>query len=109
MLTDDQIRALLTVAMGYDNRRPGDLNVAAWREASTRGRWTFDAAVEAIHAHYAESTDFLMPGHITKRVRGGQPPRHVALPPSEPASEETRSRIMQLVGNFGRLPKGSRR
>lgn len=68
MLDDDQIRALLTVAMGYDNRRPGELNVAAWREASRRGRWTFDAAVDAIHEHCAHNPGFIQPGHVTQRL-----------------------------------------
>jgi len=99
MLTDDQVRALLAVAMGYDNRRPGKLNIAAWTEAAARGRWNFDDAVEAIHAHYAESTEFLMPAHITKRIRAGagQPPRHVALPPAQPASIEHRNRMIAFL------------
>lgn len=107
MLTDDQIRALLAVAMGYDNRRPGDLNVAAWTEASTRGRWTFNAAVEAIHDHYARNTDFLMPGHITQKLRAsqGQPPAYVALPTAQPASDEHRNRMRELIGNTCRLPQ----
>src|SRR6266536_2252130 len=59
--------------MAYDNRRPGDANIAAWMEAAHRGRWTFDAALDAIHAHYAENTDPLMPGHITTRIRAALP------------------------------------
>ncbi|WP_027947191.1 hypothetical protein [Amycolatopsis taiwanensis] len=109
-MNDDQIRALLAVAMGYDNRRPGELNIAAWTEASARGRWTFDAALEAIHAHYAENTEFLMPAHITRRVRAGagQPPRYEALPPAQPASEDTRRRMRDLIGNAFRLPRHAR-
>ena len=68
MLTEDQIRKLLAVAMGYDNRRPGELNVAAWREASRRGRWTFDAALEALHEHCTNNPGFVQPGHITQRL-----------------------------------------
>lgn len=85
MLTDPQVRALLAAAMSYDNRKPGNANVAAWTEAATRGRWTFDAALDAIHAHYAASTDFLMPGHITQRIKAEvryapNPDRPAALP-----------------------------
>ncbi|MGW4525148.1 hypothetical protein [Amycolatopsis sp. NPDC004378] len=111
MLTDDQIRALLAVAMGYDNRRPGELNVAAWREAATRGRWTFDAAVDAIHDHYARNTDFLMPGHITTKITTGhgQPPQYVALPAAQPASDEHRRRMRDLIGEAFALPRGRRR
>lgn len=107
MLTDDQIRALLTAAMAYDNRRPGELNIAAWREAATRGRWTFDAALDAIHDYYANDGRFIMPVDITKRVRASasQPPRHTALPPAQPASEETRRRIMRMIGDHFRMPR----
>jgi hypothetical protein len=110
MLTDDQIRALLTAAMSYDNRRPGELNVAAWREASTRAGWTFEAAVEAIHDHYARSTDFLMPGHITARISAGhgQPPRYVALPATQPASDEHRRRMRDVIGDAFALPRSAR-
>lgn len=107
-MTDDEIRALLTVAMGYDNRRPGELNIAAWREAATRAQWTFPAALDAIHAHYAESVDFLMPGHITKRLRASQglpPPVREVLPPAQPASEDTRRRAIATFANRFRLPR----
>jgi hypothetical protein len=108
MLNDNQIAALLAVAGGYDNRRPGELNVASWSEASKRGRWTFDAAVEAIHAYYNENREWIMPADITKRIKDsqGHPPRYVALPPAEPASDETRSRIMAMIGNRFSLPRG---
>lgn len=108
---DTRIRALLAVAMGYDNRRPGDLNVVAWREAASRARWTFDAALEAIHQHYAESTEFLMPAHITQRVKAmrARPPVHAALPAAEPASPETRRRIRDLIGDAFGMPRHTRR
>jgi hypothetical protein len=111
-VTEDQIRALLATAMAYDNRRPGDANVAAWQEAATRARWTFDEAVEAIHAHYATSTDFLMPGHITDRVRASrrQPaPYRPQLEAAAPASEETRARVMAMVGEKFALPTDVKR
>lgn len=69
-MNEDQVKALLVLAMSYDNRKmPGQANVVAWVEASERGRWTFESAREAILAHYAEETAFIMPGHITARVR----------------------------------------
>jgi hypothetical protein len=69
VLNDNQVAALLAVAGGYDNRRPGELNVHAWGEASERSHWSLDEAVEAMHQHYATSTDFAMPAHITKIIR----------------------------------------
>ena len=105
-MDENHIKQLLSVAMAYDNRRPGDANIAAWMEAAHRGRWTFDAALDAIHAHYAENTDFLMPGHITTRIRAAyrQPPRLVALPPAQPASEQTRKRVLATIGDHYALP-----
>ena len=91
MLTDDQITALLAVAAGYDNRRPGELNHAAWSEASRRGRWNVDDAADAIHAWYANKREFLMPADITNYVRAKarQPaPARELISAGEPASQE---------------------
>lgn len=68
-LTDREVRHLLAVTMSYDNRKPSDAAVLAWGEAASRGRWTFDEAVEAVHEHYVRSNEFLMPAHITALVR----------------------------------------
>jgi hypothetical protein len=113
MLTDDQITALLAVAAGYDNRRPGELNVAAWREASARGRWNIADAVEAIHSHYATKREFLMPADITTFIRSKsrQPtPVRELLGPSDPASaERVRSAVAEVAKKLGwldRPPKG---
>lgn len=73
MLTDAEVRLLLGHAMAYDARlQPGEATVAAWTEASRRGRWTYDEALEVTHQHYAESTDWLMPGTITQRIRSAR-------------------------------------
>jgi hypothetical protein len=73
MLDDQHVRQLLAVVMAYDNRKPGDATVLAWSEAARRGRWTYAEAVDAVHAHYATSTEWLMPGHITARVKASRP------------------------------------
>lgn len=78
MLTDEEVRAILAVAMGYDNRRPGELNVAAWSEASSRGRWTLGEAIEAVHEHYTNKRDFLMPADVTDFIRSKR--RHEPYP-----------------------------
>lgn len=110
-MTEDEIRGLLAAAMAYDNRRPGDANVAAWMEAAVRAKWTFREALDAVHAHYATSTVFLMPGHITERLRveRRQPAPYTALLPAEPASDETRARMKDLIGEHFALPKDARR
>jgi hypothetical protein len=106
-MTEEQIRALLAVAMAYDNRRPGDAALAAWTEAATRGRWTFRAALDALHAHYAETTVWVMPGHITARLNADrrQPPPTDAiaeLPAGPPTGPETFHAIIgQLAQRLG--------
>lgn len=114
-MTEDEIRGLLAAAMAYDNRRPGDANVAAWMESATRARWTFTEALDAIHAHYATSTAFVMPGHVTERIRQARPsqPSSVGLlGPASPASEESRSAVMDQIREFaGRfvLPRSAKK
>lgn len=106
-LSDEQIRALLAACMAYDNRKPGQANIAAWREAAHRARWRFKEALEAIHEHYATSTEFLMPGHITARLRANarHPEPYAALPPACPASEDTRRRVMAIIGDAFAMPR----
>ena len=83
-LTEYEVRGLLTHAMGYDNRKPGDLNVASWIEASRRARWTFPEALEAVHAHYAERSEFLMPGMVTAHIRAARQDRAMREPIDRP-------------------------
>lgn len=105
-MTEQEIRALLVAAMAYDNRKPGDANVAAWTEAAKRGRWTFKAALDAIHEHYATSTAFLMPGHITAAIRARmrQPVPFAELEAAQPASKETQERFSALIRERFALP-----
>lgn len=83
-LTDPEVKIVLAAAMSYDNRKlPGVANRAAWAESARRASWTLEAAVEAVHQHYATSTEFLMPGHITALIRAErrQPAPFEPLPP----------------------------
>lgn len=105
-MNDEQIRRLLVAAMAYDNRKmPGEANVMAWSEAARRGRWTFESALDAIHAHYAEDTTFVMPGHVTARIRKQRqtlPPverRAIEAPPAQP--ETIRSIVASVAKALG--------
>lgn len=105
-MTEAEVRQLLAVAMSYDNRKPGQANVAAWKEVADRARWNFDEALDALHQHYAESTDFLMPGHITQRIREKrrQPPPSnlIEAPPKPPADPaHIRAVIAELADRLG--------
>lgn len=67
-MTHDEIVTLLQVVQAYDRRDIDPLMIAAWSEAARRKSWTFNTAVEAVHQHYADSTDWLMPGRITQLI-----------------------------------------
>lgn len=104
--TESEIRQLLAIAMAYDHRKPGDSQVMAWHEAARRARWTFDEAREAILNHFATSTEYLMPGHVTTaiRERRSQPPPRAALPaaPLNPANpDRIREIIRDLAARLG--------
>ncbi len=98
----DEIVQLLQVVQGYDSRNIDGLMVNNWLRVSQIGRWTLATAVEAVHQHFTSSTDWLMPGHITKRVRdAARQPAPVsevlAVGGPPPASAETRERVLRLV------------
>lgn len=105
-MNETQVRALLAIAVAYDNRRPSEANITAWWEAADRSRWDFDAAREAIHQHYAGSTDFLMPGHITAIIasRRGLPPKYVPREldgPGPAADPRVKALIDQVARRLG--------
>lgn len=101
-MTHDEIVQLLQVISAYDSRKIDGPTVAAWKESAARGRWKSESAFEAVHTHFAKSTAWLMPGHVSELIRAGN--RHPA-PASEvlsvergaPASEETRTRLMAEI------------
>lgn len=110
-LNEDQVRVLLAVAMSYDHRNPGEADVLAWMEAAKRARWRFVPAREAIHDHYAERREFIMPGDITQRLKvesrfppryGEEPAELEELPPPDPAGQErVRSIVSALSARLG--------
>lgn len=60
---------LVSTIIAYDNREDSDSVILAWREAGERARWTLPEALDAVHSHFAESTGWIMPGHVTERIR----------------------------------------
>jgi heterodisulfide reductase subunit B len=109
MMSYEEAVDLLSFAATYDSRKPNAAVVNSWMEAAERGRWNFDEAVEAVHEHYARTTQFLMPGHITEavRVKRAQP---IALPeqrrkeigrPAPAAPETVRSCMEQVARELG--------
>ena len=69
----DDIVRLLKGAQTYDNRIVDDEMTDAWALAARLARWTPEAAAFAIARHYAENTDRIMPGHVTRLIRAARP------------------------------------
>jgi hypothetical protein len=100
----DEIIQLLGGASCYDARKPSEGMVNAWSDAAERGRWTYPEATEAIKTHYVESTDFVMPAHVTKQIRAKRQDsamRH----PIDPPDRADQQRLAELIADaFQTIP-----
>lgn len=101
-MTHDEIVTMLQIMSAYDSRKIDGPSIAAWKEAAARARWDSRDALNAIHEHYAKSTAWLMPGHVTESIRAAK--RHpapanevLALPKAPPASAERRATLMAEI------------
>lgn len=101
-MTHDEIVHMLQIMSAYDSRKIDGPSIAAWKEAAARARWDSRDALESIHEHYAKSTAWIMPGHVTELIRASK--RHPApvgevlsLPTAPPASPETRAALMAEI------------
>jgi hypothetical protein len=74
-MTRDQVVDLLTAISAYDNRKPNPAAVLAWGKAAELGRWTLPEALEAVHGHFSEDPAYLMPAHVTARVKAARQDR----------------------------------
>lgn len=90
-MTEDEVLDLLTMIVSYDNRAADDPAIAAWGDAALIGRWTFDEAQAAVRTHYAASTVWLMPAHVTELVHGR---RREAAQRAETAERVERNRAL---------------
>jgi hypothetical protein len=83
-LAKNDVIQLLQIAGSYDGRKASEAAIHAWSDAAGRVRWTYDEAAEAIKAHYADSTDFIMPAHVTKRIKATRQDRAMREPVTPP-------------------------
>ncbi len=111
-MTRDEIINLLSVAAAYDKRTLGEADIAAWSDAAERGRWGYEQAADAVKTHYAESDQWLMPGHVTRRIKDhrSEPPRSRALPKATPerAEDEHRRRVVSWFAERFQADHGQR-
>lgn len=104
MLTPDDVVDVLTVAAAYDRRTVGQADVHAWSDAAERGRWTRDEALDAVKAHYAASTAWLMPAHVTERIRAERQDRAMREAAPKPDPDGQRRMAALTTGAFHDVP-----
>lgn len=100
-MTETEVIKLLAVITAYDRRTTGESELRAWSETARREHWTFEQARDAVQAHYAESTEWLMPAHVTRRIRQqhAQPPPARGLPRGSHATDEHRARVIAWLAD----------
>lgn len=72
-------RLLAKISLG-DNRQVDQLVIDDWFE--TIGHLSYQDAYQAVVQHRRDSTEYLMPGHITRLVHQHTPSRAVTMSPS---------------------------
>ncbi|MGH3825956.1 MAG: zinc finger domain-containing protein [Pseudonocardiaceae bacterium] len=103
-MTRSEIVKILQIAAAYDNRIATDAAVHAWGDTAQRCRWAYPEAAEAVKAHYAESTEYLMPAHITDRIRA-QRQDTAMRNPIDPPDRTGQRRLAELItGAFQAIP-----
>ena len=80
-MTIEETIDLLTAAAAFDRRTVGKADAVAWH--ATVGDLALDDCRAAVLAHYTETTDWLMPAHVRRRVKAVRAKRlqDTAIPP----------------------------
>lgn len=71
-MTREEVAKLLALASTIDKRKVDIPTVNGWFEVV--GHVPYEPAVKAMWAHFRNSTDYLLPGHITKALKADGPP-----------------------------------
>ena len=102
-----EIGDLLGFAALYDNRKAADPDVMAWLKAI--GDLPYADAEAAVAAHYGETTERIMPGHIRTRVKAMRRERleRTPLPPPGAEAADQPGRYKRVVqANIERIADG---
>jgi len=84
-MTIEETIDLLTAAAAFDRRTVGKADAVAWH--AVVGDLDLDDCRAAVLAHYSDSTDWLMPAHVRKRVRAMRRDRIDRAIPAAPPAE----------------------
>jgi hypothetical protein len=87
-VTKEEVAKLLALASTIDKRKVDIPTVNGWFEVI--GHLPYEASVSAMWAHFRNSTDYLLPAHITKAQKSNGP--HVM------SIEEMRAKRKELNG-----------
>lgn len=104
---------VLAKCASYDRRKIGDADVIAWFQVL--GDLAYDDCITAVIGHYTDTTDWIMPAHVRRRVRDirdkridateiPEPPRELAGNP--PAWREA-IRVARVAIADGRDPEAA--
>lgn len=63
----EELTVLLARIQVLDNRQVDELTIQAW--GPLMAHVSYADAVEAVSSHFVESTDYLQPAHIHRRIR----------------------------------------
>lgn len=66
-MTPDEAAVVLAKAASYDNRKPSAEMATSWAQALSD--IDVRSALQAVIAHYAADTSFVMPAHVRNRAR----------------------------------------
>jgi hypothetical protein len=86
-VNDIESGRLLSVCASYDRRTTGPADALAW--ADSLAALDYDECERAVIAHYQDSTEWIMPGHIIRRVKAERSHR-LARTPNPEAPREIR-------------------
>ena len=76
---------VLAKCASYDRRKIGDADVIAWFQVL--GDLPYDDCIAAVIGHYSDTTDWIMPAHVRRRVRDMRDQRLNAMEIPEPPRE----------------------
>lgn len=65
-MTPEETGKLLATCASFDRRKVGALDVIAWHRVL--GEMSLPDCEDAVYAHYGDTTDWIMPAHIRRRV-----------------------------------------
>lgn len=68
MMTAAEVTKLLSLIASLDGRTTGPTDDLVWFAVAEAAGWTYPLAERAVIEHFAHSTEWLKPAHITQRI-----------------------------------------